>query len=186
MFCLDFFYYTYVTDGEIEEKRITLVDSFLLNSLSLHLHMNMIKMKSRIARTIVAVLNTIYIGLFLTVLLSCSDNSKLRCLTSDNSFTACVFWAVSLPNDDCRLWFVSCIFSRLLLNSVCCTFCWFCISSRVLPCCSSCFWRSALTFEAASICSLACLWVCSFAFLRASVCNLSCSWLPQFGIRNSA
>lgn len=68
-------------------------------------------------------------------------------------------------------------FSRLLLNSVCCTFCWFCISSSVLPCCSSCFWRSALTFEAASICSLACLWVCSFAFLRASVCNLSCSWL---------
>ena len=90
-FVWTFFYYTYVTDGEIEEKRITLVDSFLLNSLSLHLHMNMIKMKSRIARTIVAVLNTIYIGLFLTVLLSCSDNSKLRCLTSDNSFTACVF-----------------------------------------------------------------------------------------------
>lgn len=65
--------------------------SFLLDSRALYLHMNMIKIKSRIARTIVAVLNTIYIGLFLTVLLSCSDNSKFRCLTSDNSFTACVF-----------------------------------------------------------------------------------------------
>ena len=79
------------TDGEIGEKRIIQVDSFLLDSFSHHLHMNIIKMKSRIARTIVAVLNTIYIGLFLTVLLSCSDNSKLCCLTSDNSFTACVF-----------------------------------------------------------------------------------------------
>lgn len=77
MFHLDYFY-TYATDGEIGEKRITLVDSFLLDSRALYLHMNMIKIKSRIARTIVAVLNTIYIGLFLTVLLSCSDNSKFR------------------------------------------------------------------------------------------------------------